>query len=64
MSRPSFYPTGGRRWVEGYLAQKKAPPHRTLQYDHALVPGVILGGRALSYERGTPVGPRVTLGLT
>ncbi|KAJ1480153.1 hypothetical protein T484DRAFT_1901603 [Baffinella frigidus] len=42
--------------VQGYLAHKKAPPPRTLQQAYALGPMVVLGGEALSYERGTHVG--------
>ena len=42
-------------WVQGYLAHKKHPLPRTLQWDYTLGPLVVLGGGALSYERGTPV---------
>ena len=42
--------------VQGYLAQKKPPPRRTLQYDHAWGVMGVLGGWAFSYERGNPVG--------
>ena len=37
--------------VQGYLPQKKPPPPRTLQKDHAYGPMVVLGGGAISYER-------------
>jgi hypothetical protein len=30
--------------VQGYLAHKKPPPRRTVQYDHAQAPMVVLGG--------------------
>jgi len=40
----------------GYLARKKDPPPRTLQYDYTYGRILVLGGGAVSYERGTPVG--------
>ena len=42
------------RRVQGYLAHKKLPSPRTLQWDYAKGPTVALG-EAISYERGTPV---------
>ena len=42
--------------LQGYLAHKKSPPPRTLQWDHAYSPRRVLGGWAFSHERGTPVG--------
>ena len=51
-------PTDCLPWdIQGYLAHKKQPPLRTLQQDYAQGPMVVLGGVAVSYERGTPVGP-------
>ena len=44
--------------VQGNLAHKKVPPPRTLQQAYAQGPAVVLGGEAVSYERGTPVGFR------
>ena len=41
--------------VHGYLAHKKPSPHGTLPYTYVYGPMVVLGRRALSYERGTPV---------
>ena len=41
--------------VQGFLAQKKQRPSRTLQKDYAQGPMVVLVGGAVSYERGTPV---------
>ena len=41
--------------VQGYLAHNKPPPHRTLHWDYASGPMVVLGRWAVSYERGTPV---------
>ena len=41
---------------QGYLAHKKTPLPGTLQYAHALGPMVVLGGGAVSYERGILVG--------
>ena len=38
-----------------YLAHKKTPPRRTLQYAYASGPMVFLGGRVFSYERGINV---------
>jgi len=43
------------RGVQGYLAHKKHPPPRSLQEDYILGPRVVLGGVAVSYERGIPV---------
>ena len=40
--------------VQGYLAHKKPPPPRTLQQGFAQGPMPVLGGGAVSYERGTP----------
>ena len=46
--------------LQGYLAHKKLPTPRTLQWDHAYGHMVTLGGGgAVSDERGTPVGLRV-----
>ena len=42
--------------IQGYLAHKKLSPARTLLQDYAWGPTVVLGGGAVSYERGTPVG--------
>ena len=42
--------------ISGYLVHKKQNPPRTLQQDYAQDPTVVLGGGAVSYERGTPVG--------
>ena len=44
-----------RRAAHGYLAHKEQRPPRTLQEDYAQHPTVVLGGGAVSYERGTPV---------
>ena len=33
-----------RRNLQGYLADKKPPPRRSLQYDHAWAPMAVLGG--------------------
>ena len=41
--------------LQGYLAHKKKRFARTLQQDYAQGLMVVLGGEALSYERGTPV---------
>ena len=45
-----------QKWhtVQGYLAHKKQRPPSTLQYDYTQGPMVVLGGGAVSYERGTP----------
>ena len=43
--------------LQGYLAHERYPPPRTLQQDYAQGPLVVLGGGAISYERGTPVCP-------
>jgi len=45
--------------LQEYLVHKKPPPRRTLQWGYTQGPMVFLGGRAVSYERGTPVGVRV-----
>ena len=45
--------------VQGCLTHKKTPYPRTLHYAYAYGPMTVLGGRAFSYERGTPVGCRV-----
>ena len=41
--------------VQGYLVHTKHHRPRTLQQDNAEGPTVLLGGGAVSYERGTPV---------
>ena len=41
--------------LRGYLAHKKLPPPRTLQWAYTLGPTVVLGGGQVSYGRGTPV---------
>ena len=46
--------------VQGYLAHKRPPPPRTLEKASALGPSVVLGGGAVSYERGTPVREKKT----
>ena len=43
------------RRLQGYLARKKLPPPRTLQYEYAQGPMAALTGGAVSHERGTPV---------
>ena len=43
--------------LQGYLAQKKQCPARTLQKDSYLGSYVGPGGGAVAYERGTLVGP-------
>jgi len=50
-------PAGAAEALQGYLAHKKTPPPRTLQEPYAWGPMVVLGGGAVSYERGTPVRP-------
>ena len=40
--------------LQGYLAHKKQQPPRNLQQDYAQGPMAVLGGWAVSYERGTP----------
>jgi len=46
---------GAARWpIQGYLAHQKQRPPGTLQYDYAQGTMVVLGGSAVSYERGTP----------
>jgi len=47
--------TSTKRALQGYLAHKKHPPPRTLQWDYTYGPIAVLGGGAVSYERGTPV---------
>jgi hypothetical protein len=42
--------------LQGYLAHKKVQPPRTLEKAYAYGPVPILGGGAVSYEQGTPVG--------
>jgi hypothetical protein len=49
--------------LQEYLAHKKQPPPSTLQWDYAQDPLVVLGGGAVSYERGTPVCIPVSLGF-
>ena len=46
----------GMQGLQGYLAHKKLRPPRALQKEDAYGPMVVLGKRAASYERGTPVG--------
>jgi len=41
--------------IQGYLAHKKTPSPRSLQLGYAFGPTAVLGGVAVSYERGTPV---------
>ena len=41
--------------LEGYLADKKPPSPRTLQYASGKGPMVAVGGEDVSYERGTSV---------
>ena len=41
--------------LQGYLAHKQQRQPSTLQYDYIYVPVVVLGGGAVSYERGYPV---------
>ena len=41
--------------LQGYLTDKKTHPPRTLTQADAKGPRGVLGGRAISYERGTPV---------
>ena len=41
--------------TQGYLAHKKLHTPRTVQQDYAWGPMAALGGRAVSYQRGTPV---------
>ena len=42
--------------MQGNLARKKQRPPTTLQQEYAQGPMVVLGGGAVSSERGTPVG--------
>ena len=41
--------------IQGYLAQEKYPPPRTLQQDFTQGPMVVITGGAVSREQGTPV---------
>ena len=41
--------------LQGYLVYKKQRPSKTIQQDYAKGPTVVLGGWAVSYERGIPV---------
>ena len=50
----------GQCGVQGYLAYKKPPPPRTVQYDNAMGPVGVLGGWVFSYERSSPVGLRIS----
>ena len=52
---PSLIASGLR--VQGYLAHKKHPLHRTIQRDYFQGPMVVLGEGAVFSERGTPVAP-------
>ena len=45
----------GKERLQGYLAHKKTPSRRTLQYAYAYGPVVVLGGWVFYEERGTPV---------
>ena len=45
--------------LQGYLAHQKHFPPGTLQKDYTWGPVVVLGGVAVSYERGTPVNPEI-----
>jgi len=58
-SSPRTGPSRAKKRVtpngQGYLTHKKPPPLRILQWPYAQGPSVVLGGRAVSYERGTPV---------
>ena len=45
-------------WIQGYLADKKPLPPRTIQYGSAYGPVLVLGGGAFHYERGTSVDVR------
>ena len=55
LARERFFPVRGDQIVQGYLAHKNQRPPRTLHWDYAWGPTVVLGGGAVSYERGTPV---------
>ena len=44
-----------RQSLQGYLAHKKQRTPRALQSDYAYGPMVVLGERAISYQRGNPV---------
>jgi len=46
----------GRAQLQGSLAQKKLPCARILQQNYAEGSFAVLGGGAVSYDRGTPVG--------
>ena len=50
--------------LQGYLAHQKHLPPRTLQQDYPSGPRVVLGGGAVSYERGTPLGEPLVLDET
>ena len=47
--------------LQGYLAHKKLPPPRTLQWAYAQGPTVVLGKGAVSYGRGNSVGIHFTV---
>ena len=49
-------PNKREKHLHGYLAHKKTNPPRTLPQAYAYGPSGVLGGWAVSYERGTPVG--------
>ena len=49
--------------LQGYLAHKNTQPPRTLPKAYAQGPGGVLGGWAVSYERGDPVRARPLLGV-
>ena len=49
--------------LQGYLAHQKQRHPRTLQKGYAQGSRVVLGGWAVSYERGAPVGVRKQRGL-
>ena len=44
--------------LQGYLAHKETHPKGPYSKDHAQGPTAVLGGGAVSYERGTPVHAR------
>ena len=56
----SFVP-GALVLLQGYLADKKTPPRRTLRQAYPEGPMKVLRGVAVSYERGNPVGTSVVL---
>ena len=41
--------------IQGYLTHKKQRPPKTLLWEYAEGPMVVLGRGAVSYERGSPV---------